>query len=159
MPCMSISTSPNPGPYEHPVPHLVSQIQPLAFFLQTIHRPHALQAVFKPQRTYAVQRFLPRVPKGCMPQVMEIRKVIGSTPSSRLDHFIHDIVTASMGKNDIIMSEPMFEAMMKMREFMWNLRCATHKGSNMFSPTALSFLLSSCLLPSAHNESRPHGHG
>lgn len=49
----------------------------------------------------------------------EIREVIGSTPSGRLDHFIHDIVTTSMGKNDIRMSEPMDLAMKRMRSFMF----------------------------------------
>ena len=49
----------------------------------------------------------------------EIREVIGDTPSSRLDHFIHDIVTASMGKNDILMSEPVALAMKHMRTFMF----------------------------------------
>ena len=49
----------------------------------------------------------------------EIRRVIGSTPSERLDHFVHDIVTNSMGKNDICMSAPVEEAMMKMRRFMF----------------------------------------
>ncbi|MCI8799995.1 deoxyguanosinetriphosphate triphosphohydrolase [Acetatifactor muris] len=48
----------------------------------------------------------------------EIREVIGSSPGDRLDHFIHDIVTTSMGKNDVIMSEPVEKAMMQMRNFM-----------------------------------------
>lgn len=48
----------------------------------------------------------------------EIRDVIGSTPSERLDHFVHDIVTNSMGKNDICMSEPIGNAMQAMRQFM-----------------------------------------
>jgi dGTPase len=48
----------------------------------------------------------------------EIREVIGSTPGERLDHFIHDIVTASMGKNDVLMSEPVAAAMGQMRRFM-----------------------------------------
>ena len=48
----------------------------------------------------------------------EIREVIGSTSGSRLDHFIHDIVTASMGQNDVRMSAPVAEAMSKMRRFM-----------------------------------------
>lgn len=43
----------------------------------------------------------------------EIREVIGCTPSERLDHFVHDIVTNSMGKNDICMSETVAEAMKK----------------------------------------------
>lgn len=51
---------------------------------------------------------------------LEIREVIGCTPSGRLDHFIHDIVTASMGKNDILMSPPMDTAMKKMRKFMFD---------------------------------------
>lgn len=49
----------------------------------------------------------------------EIREVIGCTPSQRLDHFVHDIVTNSMGKNDICMSEAIGTAMLKMRQFMF----------------------------------------
>lgn len=50
----------------------------------------------------------------------EIREVIGCTPSERLDHFVHDIVTNSMGKNDICMSEPIAKAMKDMRQFMFD---------------------------------------
>ncbi len=49
----------------------------------------------------------------------EISNVIGRTTGERLDHFIHDIVTNSMGKNDIRMSEPVAEAMRKLRQFMF----------------------------------------
>lgn len=49
---------------------------------------------------------------------VQIRDIIGSTPSERLDHFVHDIVTNSMGKNDICMSERISNAMMAMRQFM-----------------------------------------
>ena len=49
----------------------------------------------------------------------EIADVVGKTTGERLDHFIHDIVTASMGKNDILMSEPVGEAMRKIRQFMF----------------------------------------
>ena len=49
----------------------------------------------------------------------EIRDVIGSTTGERLDHFIHDIVTNSMGKNDILMSEPVAAAMKQLRQFMF----------------------------------------
>ena len=49
---------------------------------------------------------------------MEIRQVIGSTTGERLDHFIHDIVTNSMGRNDVSMSAPVAEAMKKLRQFM-----------------------------------------
>lgn len=49
----------------------------------------------------------------------EIREVIGSTTGERLDHFIHDIVTNSMDKNDICMSEPVARAMKQMRQFMF----------------------------------------
>ncbi len=48
----------------------------------------------------------------------EIQEIIGSTSGARLDHFIHDIVTASMGKNDVLMSEPVDLAMKRMRKFM-----------------------------------------
>ena len=48
-----------------------------------------------------------------------IRDIIGCTPSERLDHFVHDIVTNSMGKNDICMSETVQQAMKDMRQFMF----------------------------------------
>lgn len=50
---------------------------------------------------------------------MEIREVIGSSTGERLDHFIHDIVTNSLGINDIVMSEPVDTAMKKIRQFMF----------------------------------------
>lgn len=49
----------------------------------------------------------------------EISDVIGKTCGERLDHFIHDLVTASKDKNDILMSEPVALAMKKLREFMF----------------------------------------
>ena len=48
-----------------------------------------------------------------------IREVIGSTTGERLNHFIHDIVTTSMGKNDILMSKPVSDAMAQLRHFMF----------------------------------------
>ncbi len=50
---------------------------------------------------------------------MEIRQVIGSSTGERLDHFIHDIVTTSMGRDDILMSDPVDKAMKDMRRFMF----------------------------------------
>lgn len=49
----------------------------------------------------------------------EIGEVIGYTTGERLDHFIHDLVTTSYGQNDIGMSQPVAEAMKKLREFMF----------------------------------------
>lgn len=49
----------------------------------------------------------------------EIREVIGVNCGERLDCFIHDIITTSTGVDDIRMSEPVGEAMMKMRQFMF----------------------------------------
>ncbi len=49
----------------------------------------------------------------------KIRKVLGSTPGQRLDCFIHDIVTNSYEKDCIAMSEPVAEAMMALRNFMF----------------------------------------
>lgn len=49
----------------------------------------------------------------------EVRAVLGSTPGERLDCFIHDIVTNSMGQNDIIMSERVVKAMRDIRQFMF----------------------------------------
>lgn len=49
----------------------------------------------------------------------EISRVIGETTGERLNHFIHDIVTTSFGKDSISMSEPVAEAMTKLRRFMF----------------------------------------
>ena len=49
----------------------------------------------------------------------EITDVIGKNCGQRLDHFIHDIVINSIGKNDITMSEETALAMKKIREFMF----------------------------------------
>ena len=49
----------------------------------------------------------------------EIRAVIGSSAGERLDCFIHDIVTNSTGKNDIIMSDTVAGAMSQIRKFMF----------------------------------------
>lgn len=49
----------------------------------------------------------------------EIGDVVGYTTGERLDHFIHDIVTTSFGKDDIMMSTPVAVAMKKLREFMF----------------------------------------
>ena len=49
----------------------------------------------------------------------EIQEVAGRTTGERLDHFIHDIVTNSFGKNEICMSPRVEEAMKKLRAFMF----------------------------------------
>ena len=49
----------------------------------------------------------------------EIGDVIGYTTNERLSSFIHDIVSTSFGKNEISMSEPVAEAMQKLRQFMF----------------------------------------
>lgn len=48
-----------------------------------------------------------------------IGDVIGYTTRERLDHFIHDIVVNSEGKNDICMSPPVEKAMKDLRNFMF----------------------------------------
>ena len=50
----------------------------------------------------------------------DIREVLGNTTGERLDKFIHDIVTNSLGQNDIIMSPPVADAMVKMKAFMYD---------------------------------------
>ncbi|MBR5577584.1 MAG: deoxyguanosinetriphosphate triphosphohydrolase [Lachnospiraceae bacterium] len=49
----------------------------------------------------------------------DITSVVGETTGERLDHFIHDLVTNSQGKNEIAMSPPVEEAMKKLRKFMF----------------------------------------
>ena len=49
----------------------------------------------------------------------EIGDVIGYNSTEWIDHFIHDIVSNSYEKNRIVMSEPVAEAMKKLRAFMF----------------------------------------
>ena len=48
-----------------------------------------------------------------------IGAVIGYTLGERLDHFIHDLVTYSLGKDDVSLSPPVAQAMKELREFMF----------------------------------------
>lgn len=48
-----------------------------------------------------------------------IGAVIGYTLGERLDHFIHDIVTYSLGKDEVSLSPPVAQAMKELREFMF----------------------------------------
>ncbi len=49
----------------------------------------------------------------------EISQRIGETTGERLNHFIHDLVTNSRGKNDISLSPSVEEAMKMLRKFMF----------------------------------------
>lgn len=49
----------------------------------------------------------------------DIRQVLGETTRERLNHMIHDIVIHSQGKPDIIMSEEVWDAMMRLRKFLF----------------------------------------
>lgn len=49
----------------------------------------------------------------------EIGEIIGYTPRERLNHFIHDIVMNSKGKDDICMSEDVAFALKNLRAFMF----------------------------------------
>ncbi len=49
----------------------------------------------------------------------EIRAVLGRTTTERLDTLIHDIITNSMDKNDIVMSKGVLQAMQDLRRFMF----------------------------------------
>lgn len=49
----------------------------------------------------------------------DITSVIGETTGERLDHFIHDLVTNSFGKNEISLSPPVEDAMKALRNFMF----------------------------------------
>lgn len=50
---------------------------------------------------------------------LEIRKTLGFDTRSRLDCLIHDIITHSMGQDDIIMSEECGQALKDLRAFMF----------------------------------------
>ncbi len=92
---------------------------------QTIGKPHTLEGKivrFSDKIAYIHHDMDDAVRAGILSESdvpKEIRDVIGSSTGERLDHFIHDIVTNSMDKNDIVMSEPVAEAMKQIRQFMF----------------------------------------
>jgi dGTPase len=49
----------------------------------------------------------------------EVCEVIGYSTRERLDSFIHDVITNSQGKNDIVMSKEVDQAMKRLRGFMF----------------------------------------
>lgn len=49
----------------------------------------------------------------------EMRAILGNSTTERLDTLIHNIITNSMDKNDIIMSPDVLEAMQDLRKFMF----------------------------------------
>lgn len=50
---------------------------------------------------------------------LELRKTLGMTTRERLDTLIHNIITNSIGQDDILMSPEILEAMQKLRRFMF----------------------------------------
>ncbi len=50
---------------------------------------------------------------------ISIRQVLGETTGERLNHMIHDIVTNSLDKPDVIMSPEIWQAMMELRKFLF----------------------------------------
>lgn len=50
---------------------------------------------------------------------LELRKTLGFHVKARLNCLIHDIITNSMGKSDIRMSDEVYEALQELRQFMY----------------------------------------
>lgn len=50
---------------------------------------------------------------------LEIRNTLGHSTKARLNHMVHNIITNSMGKDDICMSKESAEAMQDLRKFMF----------------------------------------
>lgn len=92
---------------------------------QTSGRPHTLEGKivrFSDKIAYIHHDMDDAVRAGILTEMdvpKEIREVLGDTPGDRLDCFIHDIVTNSMGKDDIVMSERVGAAMQELRKFMF----------------------------------------
>lgn len=51
---------------------------------------------------------------------LALRKELGYDTKTRLDYMIHDIITNSMGKNDIVMSQATHEAFLELRKWMFD---------------------------------------
>ena len=50
---------------------------------------------------------------------VEYTDLLGNSVRERLNTMIHDLIIHSMGKNDIVMSDPVFQALMGLRAFMF----------------------------------------
>lgn len=93
---------------------------------QTIGKPHTLEGKIvrlSDKIAYIHHDMDDAVRAGILTEMdvpADIRAVLGSTPGERLDHFIHDIITNSMGKNDITMSVEVADAMKRIRQFMFD---------------------------------------
>ncbi len=92
---------------------------------QTIGKPHTLEGKivqFSDKIAYIHHDMDDAIRGGILTEKdvpKEIGDVIGYTTNERLNHFIHDIVSTSFGKNEIRMSEPVAEAMKNLRRFMF----------------------------------------
>lgn len=92
---------------------------------QTIGKPHTLEGKivqFSDKIAYIHHDMDDAIRGGILTEAdvpAEIGDVIGYTTNERLSSFIHDIVTTSFGKNEISMSQPVAEAMQKLRAFMF----------------------------------------
>lgn len=92
---------------------------------QTIGKPHTLEGKivqFSDKIAYIHHDMDDAIRGGILTErdvPKEIGDVIGYTTNERLNHFIHDIVSTSFGKNEICMSEPVAEAMKNLRRFMF----------------------------------------
>ena len=92
---------------------------------QTIGKPHTLEGKivqFSDKIAYIHHDMDDAIRGGILKEEdvpKEIGDVIGYTTNERLNHFIHDIVSTSFGKNEIRMSEPVAEAMKSLRRFMF----------------------------------------
>ena len=92
---------------------------------QTIGKPHTLEGKivqFSDKIAYIHHDMDDAIRGGILTEQdvpKEIGDVIGYTTNERLNHFIHDIVSTSFGKNEIRMSEPVAEAMKNLRKFMF----------------------------------------
>ena len=92
---------------------------------QTIGKPHTLEGKivqFSDKIAYIHHDMDDAIRGGILTEQdvpKEIGDVIGYTTNERLNHFIHDIVSTSFGKNEIRMSESVAEAMKNLRKFMF----------------------------------------
>lgn len=92
---------------------------------QTIGKPHTLEGKivrFSDKIAYIHHDMDDAVRGGILKESdvpKEISDVLGATPNDRLSCFIHDIVTTSMDRDDILMSDTVADAMRKLRQFMF----------------------------------------
>ena len=77
--------------------------------------------------------------EGSLPQ--STHRILGSTSGERIDAMVRDVVETSAGTDDVRMSETVWDAMMELRQFLFD-RVYTRSDAKAEEPKAMALLMS-----------------